>query len=415
MTAPPPTGGRVGSSRGPMTPSGRSRTLGPVTLRRRWRADFARPNIPTSRDEHTFLVGAAMVIVVVSQLMDSGTAANLLLLIPAVLAFALPRVPAELFALAVILPVVVVVSSNGALEGTFFLTAMMVYATASHLGSLTRAVVIVAAAIAAPWLVAEVFAPGSGIAWHPWAMAQVFTGALGRTEYHRRRLIEQLEQAQKALAAQAVAEERRRIARELHDLAGHTLAAMMLHVTGARHVLRRDVDEAERALLAAETVGRASLDQVRATVASLRTDEAGTDPPLAAVGDLAALADEYRRAGLAVEVSIEPAAASATGPVGTALHRVAREALANVARHAPGNRVEVRVGVRDEEVQLLVVDRGRAASPPDPRATHFGLIGMAERARSLGGRFEAGPTPDGWRVEVGLPLTDTSRGQFVSP
>jgi signal transduction histidine kinase len=387
-----------------------------VTLRRRWRADIARPAIPTSREEHTFLVGAAIVIVAVAQLTDGGTAADLLLLLPAVVAFGLPRVPAELFALLVIVPVTVVVGREGALEGTFFVSVMMVYATASHLGSLTRAVVIVAAAIAAPWLVAEVVAPESGIAWQPWAMAQVFTGALGRAEYHRRRLIDELGRAQSALAAQAVAEERRRIARELHDLAGHTLAAMMLHVTGARHVLRRDVDEAERALVDAETVGRASLDQVRATVASLRTDEAGTDPPLAGVEDLAALVEEYRRAGLVVEASIAPAAApAAKGPVGTALHRVARESLANVARHAPGNRVELQVDVRGNEVHLLVVDRGQAASAPDPRAAHFGLIGMAERARSLGGRFAAGPTSDGWRVEVELPIADARSSQFVSP
>jgi signal transduction histidine kinase len=386
-----------------------------VTLRRRWRADLARPGIPTSRDEHVFLVGAAIVIVVVAQIADGGTTADLLLLVPAVIAFALPRIPAELFALLVIVPVAVVVSRDGALEVAFFLSVMMVYATASHLGSLTRAVVIMVGAIAAPWIVAEVLAPDSGIAWQPWAIAQVFTGALGRAEYHRRRLIDQLEQAQIALAAQAVADERRRIARELHDLAGHTLAAMMLHVTGARHVLRRDLDEAERALLDAEAVGRASLDQVRATVASLRTDEAGTDPPLAGVGDLTALVEEYRRAGLVVEASIAPAAAAATGPVSTALHRVAREALANVARHAPGNRVELQVDVRGGEVHLLVADRGRAASAPDPRAAHFGLIGMAERARSLGGRFATGPTADGWRVAVDLPITDARSGRFVSP
>ena len=386
-----------------------------MTLRHRWRADLARPGFPTSNDERTFLVGAAILIVVIAQLSDGGTISDLIVLGPAVLAFGMPRLPAEVFALLVIVPVALVVSRDGALEGAFFLSVMMVYATASHLGSLTRTAVIAAAAIAAPWFVAEILAPESEIAWPPWAMASVFTCSLGRAEYHRRRLIEQLEAAQHALATQAVAEERRRIARELHDLAGHTLAAMMLHVTGARHVLRRDVDEAERALLDAETVGRASLDQVRATVASLRTDESGMDPALPGVDDLADLVAEYRRAGLTVEASIEPAAAAAAGPAGTALHRVAREALANVARHAPGNRVELRVDVHGDEVHLRVVDRGRAASPPDPRAAHFGLIGMAERTRALGGRFEAGPTSDGWRVEADLPIPAAYGGQFVAP
>ena len=186
----------------------------------------------------------------------------------------------------------------------------------------------------------------------------------------------------------------RRIARELHDLAGHTLAAVLLHVTGARHVLRRrDLDEADRALADAETVGRASLDQIRATVASLRTDERGTDPSLAGVADLPALVEDYRRAGLVIDASIAERATSLDGPVGTALHRVAREGLANVARHAPGNHVTLTVDVSGGVVRLVVADRGRPASSPDPEVMQFGLVGMAERARALGGQCTADRRP----------------------
>ena len=310
-----------------------------MTLWRRWRADLTRPEVPTSRDALGFLVGTAVVIVVAAQVTDPGTALDLIVLAPAVLAFVLrglvPRLPAEVFAVMVIVPVAVAVGRDGGVEGAFFLIVMMVFNTASHLGSLTRALMITGAAAAVPWLVAEQFAPESGIAWEPWVLANVFIFTLGRAVYGQGRLIEQLEQARRALADQEVAEERRRIARELHDLAGHTLAAMLLHVTGARHVLRRDLAEAERALIDAETVGRASLDQIRATVASLRADERGTDPALAGVADIMALVDEYRRAGLVVELSVDESAAALTGPVGVAVHRVAREGLANVARHAP--------------------------------------------------------------------------------
>jgi signal transduction histidine kinase len=224
-------------------------------------------------------------------------------------------------------------------------------------------------------------------------------------------LIGQLEAAREALAERAVAEERQRIARELHDLAGHTLAAVLLHVTGARHVLRRDRDEAERALLQAEAVGRGSLDQIRSTVASLRTSERGTDPPLAGSADLAALVEEYRRAGLEVSTVVSSPAAGIDGPVGTAVHRISREALANVARHAPGNRVELALDLDPDtdEVRLVVADHGRPAAPPQPDDGHFGLTGMRERARALGGDLDAGPTIDGWRVEVRLPLVGTRR------
>jgi signal transduction histidine kinase len=259
-----------------------------------------------------------------------------------------------------------------------------------------------------------VLAPESGIAWEPWALAHIFICSLGRAESRQQRLIDQLERARRALADQAVAEERRRIARELHDLVGHTLAAVLLHVTGARHVLRRDVSEAERALIDAEAVGRASLDQIRATVASLRADERGTDPPLAAVADVATLVDEYRRAGLVIESYIGPAAAVFTGPAATALHRVAREGLANVARHAPENRVELQVDVVGGLMRLVIVDRGRPARPPAPDSLHFGLVGMLERARSVGGDFDARPTTDGWRVEATFPIAGAARDEFVS-
>lgn len=379
----------------------------------RLRADLARPERPTGRDELAFHVVASLAIVAVVQVVDPGTAGELLLLLPALAAFALRPVvrwvAAELFALAVVVPVNAAIGRAGNLEGVWFLSVTMVLYVAWHHGSTARATAIAVVAGALPLLVAEVLVPEEQIGWVPWSAAHAFTFVLGRTLHRQRTLIDELQAAREALAAQAVAEERRRIARELHDLAGHTLAAMVLHVTGARYVLRRDVDEAERALRDAEAVGRSSLEQIRATVAALRTDERGTDPAVAGAEDLPALVDGYRRAGLGIDARIEPHdAAALAGPVGVALHRIAREALANVARHAPGNRVELDLAVGDGEVRLLVADHGRPARPPLPDdGPHFGLVGMAERARALGGRLEAGPTADGWRVEAVLPLAGT--------
>ncbi|HEX6421314.1 MAG TPA: ATP-binding protein, partial [Acidimicrobiales bacterium] len=167
--------------------------------------------------------------------------------------------------------------------------------------------------------------------------------------------------------------------------------------------LRRDVDEAEAALRDAEGVGRSALEQIRAVVAALRTDERGTDPVLPGSADLPDLLEAYRRAGLAIDAHMAGSTA-VDGAAGVALHRITREALANVARHAPRNRVEITVSATADEVRLVVVDRGHPAAAPDPREPRFGLIGMAERARALGGDLEAGPTPDGWRVAARLPL-----------
>jgi len=383
----------------------------------RFTSDLARPEVPTGREEVGFLTGSAVVIVAIAHATDPGSPLELLALTPAFVAFVLrglvARLHAELFAAATIVPVVLVVGNVGNLEGTFFLPVMVTLYSSWHLGSTTRAVVILGMAAAAPWLVAHHLAPSSGIGWTAWTSATVFTFALGLALRRQQALIEQLESAREALAEQAVAEERRRIARELHDLAGHTLAAVLLHVTGARHVLRRDVDEAERALLDAEAVGRSSLDQIRATVAALRTDERGTDPALAGSADLAALVEEYRRAGLEVDTVIAPPVADLEGPIGTAVHRIAREALANVAHHAPSNRVELEVALVADGVLLVVADRGRPGAPPDPSAGHFGLVGMRERARALGGHLEAHPTADGWRVEARLPSSTTLHDELL--
>jgi len=379
----------------------------------RWRTGLAGPQTPVGREELGFLVGSAVVILVTAQLTDPGTPLEVLALLPAVAAFVarglVPRLLPEAFAVAVLVPVALVVGHAGNLEGSFFLTVMVSLYTAWHLGITVRSLLILAANMAVAPLAIVVLARETGVMWMPWTCAAVFTFLLGLTVRRQEILIAELEAARQALAEQAVAEERRRIARELHDLAGHTLAAVLLHVTGARHVLRRDVDEAERALRDAEAVGRTSLDQIRATVAALRSEERGTDPALAGSADLAALADEYRRAGLEVSLSLAPEVARVEGPAGTAVHRICREALANVARHAPANRVRVAVaGGPGGEASIVVSDHGRPAPSPPSGAGHYGLIGMRERARALGGDLDAGPTADGWRVTARIPLDGQS-------
>ncbi|MFL6205550.1 MAG: sensor histidine kinase [Acidimicrobiales bacterium] len=389
-----------------------------MTWWHRWRADLARPERARGPQDLPMLFASPVIIVAVTQLTDPGTAAQLAVACLAVGAFAawalVRRLPAEVFALGVMVPVAVAITGGeGGFEGAFFLVVTMVLYTSWFLGSTSRSVLITVVAAALPWVVATQWVPDYEIGWPAWTSASLFTFVAGRTLGYQRHLIEQLEAARGALAAQAVAEERRRIARELHDLAGHTLAAVLLHVTGARHVLRRDVDEAERALVDAETVGRASLDQIRATVAALRTDERGTDAALAGSADLAALVDEYRRAGLAIEADVAPTAADVEGPTGTALHRIAREALANVARHAPTNVVVLSLEDDPSGLRLRVSDHGRPPAAPATGAGHFGIVGMQERARALGGQLEAGPTADGWAVEALLPLVPRSHDAQV--
>jgi signal transduction histidine kinase len=367
------------------------------------------------RDEHVFLLVSAAVITVVAQLTDPGSALDLLIVSPAIATFVLQGrltwLPPEVVALLVAGPVIVVVGIDAVLEPMLFLTVLMILYISAYVESTARAALIAAVAAAMPWFTSDVLAPEEDMAWQAWTMAHVFTFAMGRLLRRQRVLINELDHARQALAEQAVAEERRRMARELHDLAGHTLAAVLLHVTGARHVLRRDPAEAERALADAETVGRSGLDEIRATVAALRTDERGTDPALATSADIGELVADYRRAGLQVTASIPPAVAELTGPVGTALHRIVQEALVNVTRHAAGNAVDVRADVVNGDVHLTVSDHGRPAAEPNRGAGHFGLVGMGERARALGGSLDARATADGWRVVARLPLPPQSSSE----
>jgi signal transduction histidine kinase len=386
-----------------------------VTWWTRWQADLALPETTIDRRQLPFLVAGATAIVVVAQTTDPGTTGELLLVVAAAVGFllcaAVARLPRALIAVLVTVLLTTAMWREGNLEVALFLCVLVTLFSAWHLGSLTKALVIMAAAAIAPIIVSHVI-PEEEIAWTPWAAANVLMFLLGRNLRRQRVLIEQLDAARVALAEQAVADERQRIARDLHDLAGHTLATVLLHVTGARHVLRRDLDEAERALLQAETIGRGSLDQIRVTVASLRTSERGTDPALPGSAELIELVEEYRDAGLDVTALVTAPAAGVEGPVGTALHRISREALANVARHAPGNRVELTVDVDTDtdEVRLVVADHGRAPAAQNHANSHFGLVGMRERARAVGGDLDAGPTADGWRVEARLPLA-AARGQ----
>jgi signal transduction histidine kinase len=370
-------------------------------------------------DDLPFLVLCAAVVTVVAQLTDPGSAVDLLIVSPALAAFVfqhrLRRLPPEIMYALVAGPIVVVVGLNAVLEPMLFLSVTMILFISAQIDSTARAAVIAVAGSAMPWFVSEVLVPEENITWMTWSIANAFTFSIGRLVHQQQALIVELHQARQSLAEQAVAEERRRIARELHDLAGHTLAAMLLHVTGARHVLRRDVDDAERALIDAERVGRASLDQIRVTVAALRTDERGTDPALAEAADLDGLVEEYRRAGLAITASITPPASDLAGATGAALHRIAREALANVARHAPANSVELCADIVDGDVRLLVADHGHPAAPPDPNRSHFGLVGMGERARALGGSLAAEATDDGWRVDARLPMLGAPSSELAAP
>ena len=250
-------------------------------------------------------------------------------------------------------------------------------------------------AAATPVLVALVQDPME-VAVGIWVVAIVFIWVVGRAVARQERLVVELEGTRRQLAEQALLAERRRIARDVHDFVGHGLAAVMLQVTSARHVLRRDADAAEEALRSAEEVGRRSMQELRRTVTLLRSDdEAGVAAPVPTASEIPALVDEARAGGLAVELRTRGDLARISPASGVALYRIAQEALANAARHAPRARTTLGLELADGRVALVAETSGPvvAGSASERERPHYGLIGMQERATALGGEFAAGPTP----------------------
>ena len=351
----------------------------------------------------------ALAVGVVATVTDPASVTDLVLAAIPVVAFAawayLPGVPLLGLSIAVIAPVVVA-QRGGTLEPLLFDVSLLAYVIGRWSPSPATAIALGLIAVASPVAASLIQDPGE-IVVGIWFLGIAFPWVVGRTVARQVELAAQLDSTRRELAQQALFAERRRIARDVHDFVGHGLAAVMLQVTSARHVLRRDPAAAEDALRSAEDVGRRSMAELRRTVALLRSDdEAGPEPPLPSAGEISALVDNARAGGLDVDLQVRGDLSRVPPGVGVAVYRIAQEALANAARHAPRSRTAVQVELNHDEVRLEVESRGPAPAPPlaEPRRPRYGLIGMRERAAALGGEFAAGPTDDGWRVRCLLPL-----------
>ena len=254
---------------------------------------------------------------------------------------------------------------------------------------------------------AEWLAVSSDPGWGAWLAGATLTAVFSLLIRRDRDLLGQLRQAQAGLAEQARTQERNRIARELHDVIGHTLTVSLLHVQSARLAVEHDPADAGHALAEAERLGRECLAEVRTAVGMLREDDAADRiSPLPGAGGLPALVEQFRSAGADVTLTAEGDIAGLPATTGLAVYRIAQEALTNAAKHAPGLPTEVGLRVWAGEVTLTADSQtvpGKAASAG--AGPGLGVISMRERAESVGGSCEAGPGGRGWLVRARLPLT----------
>lgn len=241
----------------------------------------------------------------------------------------------------------------------------------------------------------------SGMAWA--AGEYVRTRRLYVAEVEAR--AEAQDQTRREQARQAVAEERTRMARELHDVVGHGVTLMVVQAGAGRGVVHRDPGRAEAVFRTIEETGRSALGELDRLLGILRPDgEQATRAPSPGLDQIPALVERFVEAGLAVEVEVEGEATPLPAAVESAIYRVTQEALTNTLRHAGTATATVRLGFLAGRVELEVTDDGTGASGPTAQGGR-GLVGIRERMDLLGGEVDTGPRPGGgFAVRCRIPL-----------
>lgn len=245
-----------------------------------------------------------------------------------------------------------------------------------------------------------------------WTLNALWIFGVGAAFRHERHLRDAAASAaeQRQLVAQQryraeAAEERLRVARELHDVLAHSLSVIVVQAEVADTLFCCSPDRSRRAVLHVGEVGRAALADIRQLVGLLRDDQPRALPPARDLADIPALVERLRSSGLPVTLRMPCRLPSLTDQVTETAYRVVQESLTNALRHAGA--VGTCVDLTDEQGVLVVHVRSAGPGDPRPAGTHVpghGLVGMRERVASCDGQLTAGPTADGgFQVRAVLP------------
>lgn len=239
------------------------------------------------------------------------------------------------------------------------------------------------------------------------ALLSVLAGVEGRRLQRRGAVLddraEQLHQDEQRLAAAAAADERRRIARELHDIISHSLGVMVLQAGAADQVVATDPARASEVLRSIRSIGNEAIGEMGAVLGLVRE---GVDPslePQPTLADLPALVEQVRATGMDVDLEVTGAVGDLSPALELSAYRIVQEAFTNASKHAPAAHVRACIDASPQELRVSVTDDGPLSeSGPGGRR---GLAGMAERVAVFGGQFRAGPGLErGWAVEATLPV-----------
>lgn len=303
-----------------------------------------------------------------------------------------------------VLAVVIALKRDGQFDAALFLMSLVAAMAAAWSPTRADLALSLAAVVSAPLLVFAI--DPHDIERDIWLMGVILPAALSWLFGRQAELAEQLAASRQELLLRDREEERRRVARDVHDIVAHGLAVMLVQVSSARHVLRRDAEEAEQALASAESAGRESLAELRATIEILRRPDAAMVGDVA--GEIARAVVDARRRDLDARLEIAGDPARVDRRTSTILVRVAQEALVNAAKHAPDSPTHVSLALADRTVTLDVRSEGAGRADRRP-ARGYGLLGMRERVEAAGGTTIVGPDSGDWLVRCTLPLTEPPR------
>jgi signal transduction histidine kinase len=278
--------------------------------------------------------------------------------------------------------------ATAALVGYFIASQIVLVTTSGYVGDLIPVFVYMTAA----W--------GIGVA----------IRSRGEQTHRARQLAAQLEETQGHRTAEAVEQERSRIARELHDVVAHSLSVIVVQAAAERRAVENGTTDGASTgpvLASVERAGREALVDLRRLLGLLRkVDEAPSLAPQPSLAELDLLVSPLQDAGIDVAVRIDGRADPLPAGVDLTAYRIVQESLTNVLKHAHANRVEIVIGHRSGRVDIDVLDDGDASGRESaaPGGGH-GLLGMRERVSIFGGTMTTGPRPEGgWAVRARLPV-----------
>jgi signal transduction histidine kinase len=224
---------------------------------------------------------------------------------------------------------------------------------------------------------------------------------------------EELARERDVRAQEAVAAERGRIARELHDIVAHSVSIMGVQASAGRRILDHDPERARQAFGVIEQASRQALAELQRMLGLLRTDgDAAATAPTPTLEELPLLVETMRRSGLQVALRFDGAVVPLGVGIELTAYRIVQESLTNVLKHAPRAGVEIRVAYTDRELEIAVQDEGDPSTSPraDQREPGYGLLGIRERVSVYGGELHARPLPSGgFVVQARLPLGEAPK------